>query len=72
MGKALTAANGLEDESFPLLSLDIETEFSLIEKTVAKLNMDSLATEAAARTGSEKDTQAEHLKALGLERLVTL
>jgi hypothetical protein len=71
--ETITAGNGPEDESSPLLSLDIEAEFDLIEKTVSKIHMDWSTTRTASTgTGSVKDTEAEHLIELGLERLVTL
>jgi hypothetical protein len=73
MLETITTDNGPEDETSPLLSLDIEEEFGLIEKAVSQIHMDwSTTRTASAGTGSVKDTEAEHLVELGLGRLVTL
>lgn len=68
MEGSMTAANGLDDEIGPPLRLNIEAEFSLLENTVAKLQMDSSPTRTTS-TGSPQDKEAiKHLKELGLER----
>jgi hypothetical protein len=59
-------SKGPEDEIGPLLSLNIEEEFGLLEKTQLTLQGSS-----SASTSSVKDTRVKRLKELGLERLVT-
>jgi hypothetical protein len=65
LGETITAGNRPQDESSPSLSLDIEAEFGLLEKTLAKLHMDSSTTSTSAQA-------IKHLKELGLNRLVTV
>ena len=72
MGETLTAGKVPENESGPPLSLDIEAEFGVLEKTLLTLQASSTTQTASTSTGSVKDTEAKHLKELGLERLVTL
>jgi hypothetical protein len=73
MLETIITDNGPKDETSPLLSLDVEAEFGLIEKAVSQIHMDwSTTRTASADTGSIKDTESKHLIELGLARLVTL
>jgi hypothetical protein len=70
MGETITAGKGPEDERGAPICLDIEAEFSLLEKI--QLALKASSTTHTASTSSVKDTEAKHLKELGLQRLVTL
>ena len=64
----MTAANGLDDEIGPPLRLNIEAEFSLLENTVAKLQMDLSPTCTTSTVSPQNKEAIKHLKELGLER----
>lgn len=66
LGHTLMNGKGLEGESCPPLSLDIEAEFGLLEKT--QLKQQASSTTHTASTSSVKDAKVKRLKELGLER----
>lgn len=72
MGGTSTADKGPEHDSGIPLSLDIEGEFDLVEKTLAKIRKQDSSMIHTEITSSVKDNEAKHLKELGLARLVTI
>eukprot|EP00253_Pinus_taeda_P018958 PITA_18958 len=69
LGHTLMNSKGLEGKSSPPLSLDIEAEFGLLEKT--QLKQQASSTTHTASTSSVIDAKVKRLKELGLERART-